>query len=390
MDRQRSPSPHPSSARHTSVPIVSSNAQEVNLNLATTTAPSQPSFDTSFDFASGSQSLFPDQHFSPGDTSTANFESSQSSAFPSFDFDTAASITDPSFDAPLFANNDNQTFSDAVALDPALLGTQVSQQTISADNNFNQMATLAPSLQRHTSSPHGSPLMGGAPFQATGPSHSRHNSLDPSSAAYPMHGNDWNGGGAFQGHRRNFSDAHSDVSSAQHSPFMPPSDNFEQPLDHSPHLGTQDPALFQDVLAIGQVSLSESVPAYISPAQSPHISPRLPPTQHSPQPYPVENFSLLPGMPQSMPNQFSDPMNSMYSNATYPSSGQEPFPTLNRGGGPPEMPGSNQPTPDIKIQLAPPTRQPTFENDNGNMHDSTALSPPEKSNSINILVCRIC
>jgi hypothetical protein len=363
MDAHRSPSPHPSSARHTPTTTAS---HDHSLNLASTSQP-QATFDTAFDFASGSQSLFPD-------TSGANFESTQSSAFPSFDFDTAASITDPSFDAPLFTT-ENQSFSDAVALDPALLGTQVAQHSVSAENNFNPMASLAPALQHHASSPHGSPLMGGLPYQATATNHSRNTSLDPSSAAFPMHGNEWGASAAFQGHRRTLSDAHSDISSAQHSPFMPPADNFDQPLEHSPHLGTQDPGMFQEVLPIGQISISESAQPYISPAPSPHISPRLPPTQYSPQPFHVDNFMLQQNM-QPMPNQYSDPMNHMNVNA-YPSPGQEPFPNMNRGSV--DLQGSNHPTPDIKIQLVAPSRQTTFEPANSNVHDSQALSPPEKS-----------
>lgn len=373
MDSHRSPSPHPSSARHTPDNAIS---QPVILNNLASTSQSQPNtFENSFDFAPTSQSLFPEQNFSPGDTSGIGFEpSNQSNAFPNFDFDTAGSLNDPSFDAPLFTTSaDNQSFLHAVALDPALLGTQVSHQSIPTQNhNVDQMATLAPTMQQHHGgSPHGSPLLGHNSFQNTATNHSRNTSLDPASAAFPMHNNEWGASPAFQGHRRTFSDAHSDISSAQHSPYMPAADNFDQPIQHSPHMGTQDPAMFQDVLAIGQVSLSEANQSYISPAPSPHISPRLPPTQHSPQPYPIDGFSL---MPQHLPQQFNN-MN-MYPNA-YPSPGQEAFPNLNQAT---DIHGSDRPTPDIKIQLAPPSRQATFETENqGPIKDAAALSPPEKA-----------
>jgi hypothetical protein len=334
-------SPHPSTSRHTSEPILSTHLDQ---NIVTSSQPN-PSFENPFDFApAATQSLFPEQNFATADINGFEFE-------------------DTNFDAPLFTPPaEGLSDFNATSLDPALLAHL--QQPISTEqdlNNTNTMATLSPSLQRHSSSPHTSPLQTTMPYPQQ---HSRNASLTPSSAAFGYNGSDWALGAAFQGHRRQVSDARSDVSSAQHSPYMPAADSFDQPLEHSPHLNPQDPAMYSDAMGIGHISIAEQAQSYISPAHSPHHSPRLPPTQ--PQAYPSDNLNLFnPGLQQQQYNQLP-----MYHNAP------EPFPSLNQG--PQEMPSSDRPTPEIKFELIAPSRQPTFETDHTGPKDSTALSPPEK------------
>ena len=207
----------------------------------------------------------------------------------------AASLNNQ-LDPPLFGDL-NQFSSDAGALDPALAATAPS-------NLMNQMSTqaqtsptpphlLSPSMQRQHSSggsPHNSPGLQQTGFQPPH-NHSRHTSLDPSSAAYPQN---WNGM-QFQ-HRRVPSDAHSDVSSSAHpSPYLGNVENFEG----SPLLNPQqDPSMYQEVMGIGQFSLNDQQAAnpYISPAHSPHVSPRLMPQQHLPTYTSADNYGMGGGM----------------------------------------------------------------------------------------------
>lgn len=205
-------------------------------------------------------------------------------------------------------------------------------------------------MQRQSSSPHGSPAFQQGPFQP----HSRHASLDPASAAHlQMQG--WGGGDAFRGHRRSPSDAHSDVSSSAHpSPFLENAESFDPTDHHSPLLqAQQDVSSYQEVMGIGQFSISEPQPPYISPAHSPHLSPSLAPQQVMPPFTNAENFGLPPGLGVPMGNQF----NGQQGLEIFPGQGQNPFSGLNQTFGHP----ATMSPPEINIQLAPPSRQQSFE-----------------------------
>jgi hypothetical protein len=354
-------------------------------NLASTLPASSLSFDGTLDFSSAQHSLFPEQSLSPGDTSGLNFGSQQNETFPDLaNFDSSA-LNDPSFDDPLFSNTDS--FLNSSVVDPLLLGSQSSQlQSVSAVAPMNNMTTqaqssptpphlLAPNVHRGSSaSPHGSPSMGGSPFAPPPQRHSRNSSLDPSSAVYPLQqANEWGGGQNFQNHRRNYSDAHSDISSAHASPYLPTHDDFNH-IEHSPHLGAQDPALF-DVMGIGTVSLSEQSPAHISPLHSPAMSPRLMPVQHhSPHFGPQDSYAPNHVMQQSLGNPYEQQQTNIYA-----AQNPESFPSLSAPSVQVEQHGQADATtpPVINIQFAPPSRQGSFE-PGENRTAEGALSPPER------------
>jgi hypothetical protein len=285
--------------------------------------------------------------------------------------DFGASGLNEGLDPPLFTDtNTNGDFSNPGALDPALISQQ---QSISASNLMNQMTTqaqtsptpphlLSPAMNRQASaSPHNSPGLQQGGFQPPG-RHSRNTSLDPSSAAYPQQ---WNGMN-FQ-HRRVPSETHSDVSSSAHpSPYLGNVDSFDGVDNHSPLLNAQpDPSMYQEVMGIGQFSLNEPQQnPYISPAHSPHVSPRLLPQQQLPTYSSADSYrmaSLAPTIPSYNGNQALE---------MFPGVGQEAFPALN--------PGDAMSPPEINIQLAPPSRQTSFEPPQDEAVEG-ALSPPEST-----------
>jgi len=174
------------------------------------------------------------------------------------------------------------------------------------------------------------------------PNHSRHASLGPESAAFPQGQNqvEWSMmPPQFTGHRRTPSE-YSDVSvsSAQHSPNLGHHD-YEPLEHHSPMQNPQDASLYQQVLGIGDFSLSDNQIQHsasprrgLSPAHSPAISPR------------------------------------MYSVQT-----QESFPTLGN-----EMGQAQQMVPpEINVEFAPASRQNSFEPPKPSL-DQDALTPPDR------------
>jgi hypothetical protein len=124
--------------------------------------------------------------------------------------------------------------------------------------------------------------------------------------------------------------------------------------------------MFQDVMGIGHVSLSEAAPSYISPAHSPHISPALLPQNIGPA-FQVDNFNLVPSMNAYDPS-------GMQSLQT---SGAESFPNMSISSDTPGNAETMSP-PQIRFEPAPPSRQTSFEQQNKDAADSNALSPPEK------------
>ncbi|EDU46954.1 C2H2 type zinc finger domain containing protein [Pyrenophora tritici-repentis] len=268
-------------------------------------------------------------------------------------------------------------------LDPHLLETQSQQnQSVNPSELMHQMATaqhnaptpphLLPNMNSHQSpSPHASPNINQGPFRP--PGHSRNTSLDPSAA----YGTEWGqmAGASFGGHRsRGNSDAaFSDVASSVHnSPYLQQHDSFDNDQP-SPLLNAQnDPQLFQDpVPGFDRFNLN-SGNAHLSAGNSPHISPRLLPQNQQVLPqFQPETF----GLNQNM-NPYANPSMNGYSGQS-----SEPFPSLNQ-----PMPEFGQADamspPEINIDFAPPSRQPSFEPPKPE-HQIDALSPPDRSRSRN-------
>lgn len=273
-------------------------------------------------------------------------------------------------------------FDNGFLIDPDLHGViQPQHQSINpADimSNMSSPQNMIPTppnlMPPETSSPRGSSP---APHQSQrySPNHSRHTSLDPSSAIFP-HGqppSDWSNvlqHPQFQTHRRAPSE-HSEVSSSvAPSPFLQ-QDGFEAfDQNPSPLLNAQpDNQLYQDALGIEQFSLSDPQQQGMSDRHSPFVSPRM-----SPQPglgLPQEsnfllsqdlhsNFNGGPG-PEIYPNQ-SDAFSQFGARHGSGDLGQAP---------------SMAPPPEINVEYAPAVRQPSFEPSRPD-NDIDGLSPPER------------
>lgn len=281
-----------------------------------------------------------------------------------------------SFEAQFFptASEAQNVPLDTFLLDPQLLEQQpTTGQSVDPSTLLNQMSATQSHLPSSPSmlqsdllksssltniSPTGEPPFNQGNF--TSPNGSRHTSLDPSTAAFPPGSHtDWARGAAFQ-HRRTPSDTHSDVSSsAVPSPFLNNLESFDA-VDHTSPLlpAQQDQTLFPEMVQFNQFSLSEVSPSKVSPANSPHVSPQLNPAQ---QPLPLfmasNNFGLGPT--------FGD---------TLTGSPDENPPTKGiQGAGFDYIGQADQTvTPQISIQFAPPSRQPSFEPE----RVDAALSPP--------------
>lgn len=209
-------------------------------------------------------------------------------------------------------------------------------------------------------------------------------SLDPSSAAFP-HGynpNDWAAGAAFRQHRRQPSDTFSEISShsAQASPYMGNLDGFD--ANATQHISPmanpqQDYPLFNDNLGFSQFNLNDQgmQANHISPGHSPMISPSVSTPQ---QPLPDFNPHDF-GMSQDLTAQFR----SADGVDMFPALGNE---NLNQG---PSIGISGEADtmspPEINIDFAPPSRQPSFRN--GQQHGlGDALSPPEAICKISFVI----
>lgn len=258
---------------------------------------------------------------------------------------------------PSFLNdnlNPNNTLLDPALFDP---NTLMNQMATSQAHSPTPPHLLQPGMHRPASvSPHHSPNLSQGGFPS--PHHSRHASLDPSSAAYPVtqQNSEW-GNMMFPGHHRAPSDTFSDVSSSAHpSPYMGNLENFDDNNNPSPLLhAQQDPALFQEsIMNFNQFNLNENR----SPGHSPHMSPRLDPQQQPlPQFTPADNYGLNQGI---------------YSQ------GSENFPTLNNdiqdyGGNADQMS-----PPEINIEFAPQSRTNSFEPPKETRPPGDALSPPDR------------
>lgn len=280
-------------------------------------------------------------------------ENNNSSSFPDFDY------------------NPDQLLEPSLLFDPQLLAAQpLQQQTLDPMATMQHQTPTPPHLLHHSShspSPHHSPNFHAVSLHQTTRSRNASESLDPSSAAFPQaYGSDWTAGAAFRSHRRAPSDTLSEISSySPHpSPYLDNADSFDVLDDPSgmPLGSQQDPTLFPDALGMTSFSLNDrqAQQHYISPAHSPHISPRLNPQQLLPQFTPDNNFGLSPAFTNGYD--------------AFPQLNPEPFPSLTSH---PEGQADQMSPPEINIDFAPPSRQPSFEPPKPFPDD--ALSPPERS-----------
>ena len=393
---KRVPSPVPqATVQQTAVGLGLDEAAALNHTSYVGNVSSQEAtpLDSPFDFANSSQpfsqqgglaqtSLFTEQDLAQA-TPGAQFDQQGNNSFLDFgNLDNSTGLNG-SFDEPLFPTSQaDQAFLDSTALDPRLFDTQSAQaqQHQQEPLDFNPMTSThqsptpphllaSPAMQRQSSSPHGSPAFQQGPFRP----HSRNASLDPASAGHiQMQG--WSGGDAFRGHRRSLSDAHSDVSSSAHpSPFLDTADSFDPTDHHSPLLrAQQDASAYQEVMGISQFSISEPQPPYISPAHSPHLSPSLVPQQPAmPSFTGADNFGLPSGLGGPMGNQF----NGHQGLDMFPGQGQNSFSGLNESFGQ----TATMSPPEINIQLAPPSRQQSFEPPKPDVPEpGDTLTPPDR------------
>ncbi|EAS33001.3 C2H2 type zinc finger domain-containing protein [Coccidioides immitis RS] len=277
-------------------------------------------------------------------------------------------------------NNQASEFGSSLLLDP-----QVSQSSPHLNQSINPADLSRMSSPHNPTPPHLAPPESHpsprptSPVSTPGtyytPQHSRHTSLDPSSAAYITgHGHsDWQGmlgNPSFQGHRRAPSE-HSDVSSVAHSPYLPQENAFDiSENNHSPLLMAQpDPAIYENALGIGSFTISDQDQAF-SPAHSPYnMSPRLMPQQPGGDLGPDPTFLTT----QTLTSQFSSGPSEAYAMKTE-TSGPPPFQSQNSPG---EMGQAAQMTPPvISVEFAPPSRTSTFETSTKGEGGKDTLSPP--------------
>lgn len=301
-------------------------------------------------------------------------------------FSSFSTSNQPDFDDfPMFQNNNlDQNFDPSLVLDPQLqTNMQPTNQSINPADLVSRMSSphnpTPPNLL--PPEPHSSPGQPSSPSSTQGqfytPQHSRHASLDPSSAAFSQGQQpaDWQqmlGGAAFQSHRRAPSE-HSDVSSSvAPSPFLAQKETFESiENNHSPLLNPQqDPSLYENALGIEQFSLNEpqqqDAKYRISPAHSPYISPRLLPQQGVGMGQ--ENHFML----SQVNHQLSGPGPEIYTDNSF-SNMQQRNGSVDMGQAPQMVP-----PPEINVEFAPPSRNSSFEP--GKLGaDLEGLSPPVSS-----------
>lgn len=288
------------------------------------------------------------------------------------------------FDNPFLQNNTAFFFADGdtnlrgdfsdnnLALDPPFDPTQ--------QPNINP-ATLSKMPPSNTSTPpnllppenHSSPGHPGSPTSTKGqfytPQHSRHQSLDPASAAYRAGPGltDWQGV-AFQQHRRAASDQ-SEISSNAPSPFLPHAelgDSMEN--GHSPMMSAQQDGL--NAFGIENFSINDHQQAQVSPGHSPYISPQL-------TPQPNQGLGMGPDLmlQQGMQNHIPGAGPEIYTTQPEESFASMSHLRARHTSVVSDMGQADQfPAPIINIEPAPVSRQASFEHESNNLGDN--LSPP--------------
>ncbi|KAK4549720.1 hypothetical protein LTR36_005021 [Oleoguttula mirabilis] len=338
----------------------------------------------SLDYGSGAQGS---NHVSPdalGQNSSPS--NTESSAFPSFDFDQTSFDQSVSLDPGLLDNYvPNALNLDLLSQQHSILNTGASLDPMATMQSHSPTPPhLFPEMARRHSgspSPHVSPNFPQANFQSLNRPRNTSESLDPSSAMFPQaQANEWSGMGAYRGHRRTPSDNHSDISSHsnQNSPYMGNLDSFDPIAHSSPMLNPSQDPTFNGDLGLQGFSLNENQVAhqqnYISPGHSPHHSPRLVPQQALPTFTADNNYGLNAGMN----GHFTQQNGGL---EMFPVSSQEPFPPLNHSS-PGELGAADQMSPpEINIDYAPPTRTPMENMRPINGEDT--LSPPLRTQSRN-------
>jgi hypothetical protein len=340
----------------------------------------------------------PEQAFAQNQQYSHAFEASfvnqleQSSGQREENFSNLLNSNPTEFDFSLYpADNSGASseFDPSLVLDPQQHVQQFSQQanhainpadlsTMSSPHNAASPHLLTPeqhpSPGHHHTSP---PVTTSTSFFS--PQHSRQTSLDPVSAAYmTSQPQDWQGmlGNApFQGHRRAASE-HSDVSSAAHSPYMAQQGSFEG-VDNNPSpllAAENDPSLYDNALGFESFSLSEQQQQHhgYSPAHSPYMSPQTV-SSHIGD---VGNEPLFLSGQQTSTQFPSLPVD------LYVGSGEDAMNNVQPGGTDlSELGHAAQmaPPPSINVELAPPSRMPSF--GPGKEADFDALIPPSRKSS---------
>lgn len=245
----------------------------------------------------------------------------------------------------------------------------------------NSSAPSHPSSQDQQQSPGPLSPPGSTPGTYYTPSHSRHTSLDPASAAYlsAQSNADWqsvmDNSAAFQGHRRTPSEV-SEVSSANHSPYLSQHEYDGIENNASPSLTPQnDPTLYDNAFGIESFTLSEQQQQQqqqqgFSPLHSPYISPQLMPQQGGEM---IPNAQYL---PSNMTSQFPSAPTDMYAMPT-----DDMMNAAMNSGTADIGQASQMAPPSINVEFAPPSRNPSF-GPNKPAADLDSLSPPAMSELI--------
>lgn len=263
---------------------------------------------------------------------------------------------------------------------PLLLDPQMHQHPQSMHQGVNPadlvspISNPSPSSQDQQQSPGPLSPPGSTPGTYYTPSHSRHTSLDPATAAYlsAQQNPDWqslmNNSAAFQGHRRTPSEV-SEISSANHSPYLSQHEYDGIENNASPSLTPQnDPTLYDNAFGIESFTLSEQHQQQrFSPLHSPYISPPLMPQQGGER---VPNGQYL---PSNMTSQFPSAPTDMYAMPTDDMMNA----TMNSGSADIGQ-ASQMAPPSINVEFAPPSRIPSF-GPNKPAADLDSLSPPAMS-----------
>ena len=278
----------------------------------------------------------------------------------------------------MFANGSNNMQGDFsntnFALDPAYDPNQPNINPANLSKMPSSHASTPPNLLSPENLP--SPGQPGSPASTQGqfytPQHSRHQSLDPASAAYP-HGTgptEWQGM-SFQQHRehRRAPSDHSELSSNAPSPFLPHAEAGESiENNHSPMMGAQHDAM--NAFGIEDFSINDQQQAQVSPGHSPYMSPRLVP-QHSHGLGMGSDFVLQ----QGMQNHMVGPGPEIYTTQPDESFGGMSQMHARHASVVSDMGQADQfPAPTINIEPAPVSRQASFEPETNKLGDN--LSPP--------------
>lgn len=292
----------------------------------------------------------------PPDMDFSAYQNQSPNSVPGSEYDSSQLLLDPQM------HQRPQSLNQAV--NPADLVSPISNPSASSHQS---------SQDQQQSSPGPMSPPGSTPGTFYTPQHSRHTSLDPNTAAYlsAQSGQDWQSvmnTSAFQGHRRAPSEV-SEVSSANHSPYLSQHDYDGIENNASPSLTPQnDPALYDNALGIEQFTLSEQQQQQqaFSPLHSPYISPRLIPQQNMDM---VPNASYL---SNNMSSQFPAAPTEMYGMSN------EDMVAMN-GGSADIGQASQMAPPSINVEFAPPSRNPSFGPGKPPGADLDSLSPPAMS-----------